>query len=68
MPLPFFLENVKVISIKRKGLKMAEQIKQIENELHKFEYGYENGLITKREFDELTATLVFELKILANRI
>jgi len=47
---------------------MAEQIKHIENELHKFEYGYENGLITKKEFEELTSTLVFELKILANSI
>jgi len=47
---------------------MAEQIKKIENELHKFEYGYENGLITQKEFKELTSTLVFELKILARQI
>jgi len=54
--------------LKIKGLKMAEQIKKIENELHKFEYGYENGLITKKEFHELTSILVFELKILASQI
>jgi hypothetical protein len=54
--------------LKIKGLKMAEQIKKIENELHKFEYGYENGLITEQEFNELTATLAFELKILARHI
>ena len=68
MPLPFFPENVKIIPIKREGLTMAEHIKQIENKLHKFEYGYENGLITKKEFAELTSALVFELKVLANRI
>ena len=47
---------------------MAEQIKKIENELHKFEYGYDNGLITKKEFNELTSSLVFELKQLASKI
>lgn len=47
---------------------MAEQIKKIENELHNFEYGYENGLITKKEFEELTASLVFELHTLAEKI
>lgn len=47
---------------------MAEQIKKIENELHKFEYGLDNGLITQKEFEELTSTLVFELKVLASRI
>ena len=59
---------LKLYQLNAKGFKMAEQIKKIENELHKFEYGYENGLITQKEFKELTSTLVFELKILARQI
>jgi len=47
---------------------MAEQIKKIENDLHKFEYGLENGLITEKEFHELTSTLVYELKMIARKI
>ena len=47
---------------------MAEQIKKIEIELHKYEYGLDNGLITKKEYDELTSTLTFELKLLASQI
>ena len=47
---------------------MAEKIKQIEIELHKYEYGFENGLITKNEYDELTSVLTFELKQLASKV
>ena len=47
---------------------MAEQIKKIEIELHKYEYGLENGLITQQEFKELTSTIVFELKELAKHV
>jgi len=47
---------------------MAEQIKKIENELHRYEFGLDNGLITKKEFDELTSVLAFELKIIASHI
>jgi hypothetical protein len=68
MPLRFFLENVKVVSIKHKGPKMAEQIEKIENELHKFENGFENGLITEKEFIELRSTLAFELELLTSKI
>ncbi len=47
---------------------MAEIIIQIENELHKYEYGLDNGLITKKEYDELTTVLTYELKQLASQI
>jgi len=47
---------------------MAEQIKKIENELHRYEFGLDNGLITKKEFDELTSVLAFELKVIASHI
>jgi len=47
---------------------MAEQIKKIENELHKYEYGLDNGLITETEFKELTSTLLYELHTLASQI
>ena len=60
--------NVKVVHIKSKGSKMAEVIIQIENELHKYEYGLENGLITKKEYDELTTVLSYELKLLASKL
>jgi hypothetical protein len=47
---------------------MAEQIIKIENELHKFENGFENGLITEKEYIELRSTLAFELKLLTSKI
>ena len=47
---------------------MAEQLKKIENELHRYEYGFDNGLITKKEYDELTVVLAYELKLLAKQI
>ncbi len=47
---------------------MAEKITRIENELHRYEFGLDNGLITKKEFDELTSTLAYELKILAHSL
>jgi len=47
---------------------MAEQIKNIEIELHKYEFGLENGLITQKEYDELTSVLTFELKVLASQV
>jgi len=47
---------------------MAEKLKKIENDLHKYEFGLENGLITEKEYAELTATLSFELKQLANQL
>ena len=54
--------------LNQKGLKMAELIINIENELHRYEFGLENGLITKKEYDELTSILTYELKILASQI
>jgi hypothetical protein len=54
--------------INQKGLKMAELIITIENELHRYEYGLENSLITQKEYDELTSILAYELKLLASRI
>ena len=68
MPLHSFHINVKVVSIKLKGLTMAEQIKNIEIELHRYEYGLDNGLITQKEYDELTSLLTFELKLLARQV
>lgn len=47
---------------------MAEMIISIENELHKYEYGLENGLITKKEYEELTSTIAYQLKLLASQI
>ena len=47
---------------------MAEQIKRIEIELHKYEYGLDNGLITKKEYEELTSSLTYELKVLAKQV
>ncbi|NOR54665.1 MAG: hypothetical protein GQ531_00505 [Sulfurovum sp.] len=47
---------------------MAEQIKKIEIELHKYEFGLENGLITQREYNELTSVIVHELKALAKQV
>ena len=47
---------------------MAEKLKKIENELHNYEYGLDNGLITKKEYDELTSVLAFELKVLAEQL
>ena len=47
---------------------MAEQIKKIEIELHKYEFGLENGLITQEEYNELTSVIVYELKALAKHI
>jgi len=47
---------------------MAEQIKKIEIELHKYEFGVNNGLITQKEYEELTSSLTFELKQLARKI
>lgn len=47
---------------------MAEKLKRIENDLHKYEFGLENGLITKKEYDELTTVLSFELKQLADQL
>jgi len=52
----------------KKGDKMAEKLKRIENDLHKYEFGLENGLITKKEYDELTIVLSFELKQLADQL
>jgi len=54
--------------INQKGLKMAELIITIENELHRYEYGLKNSLITQKEYDELTSILAYELKLLASRI
>jgi hypothetical protein len=47
---------------------MAEKLKKIENELHRYKFGFNHGLITKKEYEELTSTLVFELKILADQL
>ncbi len=47
---------------------MAEQLKKIENELHRYAYGVDNGLITKKEYDELAVVLAYELKLLAQQI
>ncbi len=47
---------------------MAEQIKKIEIELHKYKFGLENGLITQEEYNELTSVIVYELKALAKHI
>jgi hypothetical protein len=47
---------------------MAEKLRKIENDLHKYEFGLENGLITEKEYAELTATLSFELKQLAEQL
>ena len=47
---------------------MAEKLKKIENELHIYEYGLDNGLITKKEYAELTSVLAFELKVLAEQL
>jgi len=47
---------------------MAELIITIENELHRYEFGLENGLITQKEYDELTSILAYELKLLASQI
>jgi hypothetical protein len=52
----------------KKGQTMAEKLKKIENDLHKYKFGLENGLITQKEYTELTATLSFELKQLANQL
>jgi len=59
---------LKLYILNQKGSKMAEVIIKIENELHKYEYGLENGLITKKEYDELTTVLSYELKLLARQI
>lgn len=47
---------------------MAEQVKNIEIELHKYEFGLENGLITQKEYEELTSLIVYELKALAKLV
>jgi hypothetical protein len=53
---------------KQKGYIMAEQIRRIETKLQTLETGLDNGLITKREFNELSSTVIFELKALVNNI
>jgi len=47
---------------------MAEQIKNIEIELHKYVYGLKNALITQQEYNELTSVIVHELKALAKEL
>ena len=54
--------------LNQKGLEMAEMIINIENKLHKYEYGVKNGLITQKEYDELTTMLAYELKLLTQQI
>lgn len=47
---------------------MAEKIKNIQSELNKYQYGLENGLITTKEYDELTSVLSYELQQLAQNL
>ncbi|SFZ97780.1 hypothetical protein MNB_SV-5-150 [hydrothermal vent metagenome] len=45
---------------------MAEQIRKIETKLQILENGRDNHLITQAEFEELSSTVIFELKLLIN--
>ena len=63
-----FQKMLNLSKLNHKGLTMAEKLKKIENDLHKYEFGLENGLITQSEYDELTHLLSFELKQLANQL
>lgn len=47
---------------------MAEKIRKIETRLQSLESGYDHGLITRSEFDEMSSSVIFELKLLINKI
>lgn len=56
-----------MLILTHEGPHMAEQIKIIETELRRYQFGLENGLITQSEYDELTLCVVHKLKLLANK-
>ncbi len=58
---------LELYTLNYKGSKMAEIIIQIKNELHRYEDGLESGLITKKEYTELTTVLTYELKLLTSQ-
>lgn len=47
---------------------MTEQIKNIEAELRKYQFGLENNLITQSEYEELTLCVAHKLKLLAHAL